>query len=179
MKRLLRIFFIVACLAGVAYSLFHSPCPPAHRIIAQWEEDAADYHAGRISFDELIYRSDRLIECSEKLRERLESQPQDNCNRKTHRPLLLRALSRSSTRVIASACSCNRQNTFSLSTSFPLSLSEPLSLPGSDADKKEGLTMTTTRTRNACVLCPIDDIGVLFFGCACLPLSLGILLTFA
>ena len=69
MKRLLRIFFIVACLAGVAYSLFHSPCPPAAQIISHWEKDAADYEAGRISFDELIYRSDRLIECSERLRE--------------------------------------------------------------------------------------------------------------
>ena len=69
MKRLLRIFFIVACLVGIAYSLFHSPCPPSHRIIAQWEEDAADYEAGKITFEELIYRSDRLIECSERLRE--------------------------------------------------------------------------------------------------------------
>ena len=63
MKRLLRILFIVACLAGVAYNLFHSPCPPAGQLISHWEKDAADYEAGRISFDELIYRSDRLIEC--------------------------------------------------------------------------------------------------------------------
>ena len=76
MKRLLRILFIVACLVGVAYHLFHSPCPLAHRIIAHWEKDAEDYHAGRISFDELIYRSDRLIECSEKCRAYLlELQP--------------------------------------------------------------------------------------------------------
>ena len=69
MKRLLRIFFIVVLLVGIAYSLFYSPCPPAHRIIAHWAQDAADYEAGKITFEELIYRSDRLIECSEKLRE--------------------------------------------------------------------------------------------------------------
>ena len=69
MKRLLRILFIVVLLVGIAYSLFHSPCPPAHRIIAHWEKDAADYEAGKITFEELIYRSDRLIECSERLRE--------------------------------------------------------------------------------------------------------------
>ena len=66
MKRLLRILFIVACLAGVAYHLFHSTCPPAGQLISHWEKNAADYEAGRISFDELIYRSDLLIECSER-----------------------------------------------------------------------------------------------------------------
>ena len=71
MKRLTRILFIGAILALIAYSLFHSPCPPAHRIIAHWEKDAADYEAGKISFEELIYRSDRLIKCSEKLREQV------------------------------------------------------------------------------------------------------------
>lgn len=38
MKRLLRIFFIVACLAGVAYNLFHLTCPPAGQLIAHWEK---------------------------------------------------------------------------------------------------------------------------------------------
>ena len=63
MKRLLRIFFIVACLVGVAYNLFRSTCPPAGQIIEHWKKDNEEYQAGKISFDELIYRSDRLIEC--------------------------------------------------------------------------------------------------------------------
>ena len=75
MKRLIRILIIGAILAFLAYNLFHSPCPPAGQIIAQWEKDNEDYQAGKISFDELIYRSDRLIERSQKTRERLESQP--------------------------------------------------------------------------------------------------------
>ena len=74
MKRLIRILLIGAILALIAYNLFHSTCPPAEQIISQWEKDNEEYQAGKISFDELIYRSDRLIECSEKLRERLESQ---------------------------------------------------------------------------------------------------------
>ena len=74
MKRLLRILFIGAILALLAYNLFRSTCPPAGQIISHWEKNTEEYNAGKISFDELIRRSDRLIECSEKLRERLESQ---------------------------------------------------------------------------------------------------------
>ena len=75
MKRLLRILFIGAILALIAYNLFRSTCPPAEQIISHWEKNTEEYNAGKISFDELIYRSDRLIECSEKLLERLENQP--------------------------------------------------------------------------------------------------------
>ena len=84
MKRLLLAFLICACLASVAYHLFRDPCPPAHRIIAAWDKISADYHAGKISFEESIRQSDWLIDCRETIRERVESQPQDNCNRKTH-----------------------------------------------------------------------------------------------
>ena len=75
MNRFLLAFIIGAILALIAYNLLHSTCPPAGQIISQWEKDNEEYQAGKISFDELIYRSDRLIECSEKLLERLENQP--------------------------------------------------------------------------------------------------------
>ena len=72
MNRFILALLIGAILALIAYNLFHTPCPPAHQIIAQWEKDNEDYKAGKISFDELSYRSDRLIKCSEKIREALE-----------------------------------------------------------------------------------------------------------
>ena len=75
MKRFIRILLIGALLALIAYNLFHSTCPPPGQIISHWEKNTEEYNAGKISFEELIYRSDRLIECSEKLRERLESPP--------------------------------------------------------------------------------------------------------
>ena len=82
MKRLTRILFIGAILALIAYNLFRSTCPPPEQIISHWKKDNEEYQAGKISFDELIYRSDRLIECSEKLREAyLKAR---RCNRKTH-----------------------------------------------------------------------------------------------
>ena len=75
MKRLLRILFIGAILALLAYNLFRSTCPPPGQIISQWEKDHEEYKAGKISFDELIRQSDKLINCIEKIRERLESPP--------------------------------------------------------------------------------------------------------
>ena len=63
MNRFIRIFLIGAILAFFAYNLFRSTCPPAGQIIAHWKKDNEEYQAGKISFDELIYRSDRLIEC--------------------------------------------------------------------------------------------------------------------
>ena len=75
MKRLIRILLISALLALIAYNLFRSTCPPPGQIIAHWKKDNEEYQAGKISLDELIYRSDRLIDCSEKLLERLENQP--------------------------------------------------------------------------------------------------------
>ena len=75
MNRFLLAFIIGAILALIAYNLFRSTCPPPGQIISQWEKNTEDYNAGKISFDELIYRADRLIDCSEKIRERLESPP--------------------------------------------------------------------------------------------------------
>lgn len=66
MKKLIRILFIGAILALLAYNLFRSTCPPAGQIISHWKKNTEEYKAGKISFEELIYRSDRLIECSEK-----------------------------------------------------------------------------------------------------------------
>ena len=54
MKRLIRILIIGAILALLAYSVFRNPCPPARQIHAQGEKNSDDYHAGKISFDELI-----------------------------------------------------------------------------------------------------------------------------
>ena len=73
MKRIIRILLIGAILALIAYNLFYSTCPPPGQIISQWEKDHEEYQAGEISFDELIYRSDKFIDCSQKIRERLES----------------------------------------------------------------------------------------------------------
>ena len=75
MNRFLLAFIIGALLALIAYNLFHSTCPPANQIIEHCEKNTEEYNAGKISFDELIYRSDKFIDCSEKLRERLESPP--------------------------------------------------------------------------------------------------------
>ena len=50
MKRLTRILFIGAILALIAYNLFRSTCPPAGQLIAHWEQNAEDYHAGKITF---------------------------------------------------------------------------------------------------------------------------------
>ena len=66
MNRIIRILLIGALLGLIAYNLFHSTCPPANQIIAQWEKDNEDYQAGKISFDELIHHSDYLINCIEK-----------------------------------------------------------------------------------------------------------------
>ena len=66
MNRFLLAFIIGALLGLIAYNLFHSTCPPANQIIAQWEKDNEEYQAGKISFDELIRQSDKLIDCSEK-----------------------------------------------------------------------------------------------------------------
>lgn len=46
------------------------PCPPAGTVIWEWERNSAAYERGEISFDELIRRSDRLIECSRRRWER-------------------------------------------------------------------------------------------------------------
>ena len=54
MNRFLLALIIGAILALIAYSVFHNPCLPAHQIIAHWEKNSDDYHAGKISFDELI-----------------------------------------------------------------------------------------------------------------------------
>ena len=56
MNRLLRILIIGALLCLIAYNLFHSTCPPAGQIISHWEKNADEYHAGNISFNELILR---------------------------------------------------------------------------------------------------------------------------
>ena len=82
MNRLLRILLIGTLLAFLAYNLFHSTCPPANQIIAQWEKDHEEYKAGKISFDELIYRSDKLIKCSQKRRAAFVASRR--CKRKTH-----------------------------------------------------------------------------------------------
>ena len=73
MNRFILALLISAILALIAYSVFHTPCPPAHQIIVQWEKNSDDYHAGKMSFDELIRQSDKFIECSQK-----------RCKRKTH-----------------------------------------------------------------------------------------------
>ena len=46
------------------------PCPPVDTVVWEWERDAAAYERGEISLDELIRRSDRLIECSRRRRAR-------------------------------------------------------------------------------------------------------------
>ena len=77
-----RILIIGTLLALIACNLFHTPCPPAHQIIVQWEKNSDDYHAGKMSFDELIRRSDKLIECSQKRCAAFEASRR--CKRKTH-----------------------------------------------------------------------------------------------
>ena len=72
MNNLLFGVIIGALLAVIAYSVLTEPCPTAQEIIAAWEQLADDYHAGKISIDECARRADRLIECSEKRRQRYE-----------------------------------------------------------------------------------------------------------
>lgn len=66
MNRFLLAFLIGAILALTAYTFLRNPCPPANQISAQWKKNSADYHAGKISFDELIRQSDKRIDCIEK-----------------------------------------------------------------------------------------------------------------
>ena len=67
MRRIFICIFIVGVLALVVFSRWSYRCPPAGELMGAWERNSEAYRRGEISFEELIERSDRLIECSERL----------------------------------------------------------------------------------------------------------------
>ena len=71
MHRLIVLFVLIALvLIALVLAVLPRPCPPVDTVIWEWERDAAAYERGEISFDELIRRSDFLIECSRRRWER-------------------------------------------------------------------------------------------------------------
>ena len=60
--------FIAGVLVLIVFSRWIYRCPLAGEMMGAWERNSAEYHRGAISFEELIERSDRLIECRERLR---------------------------------------------------------------------------------------------------------------
>ena len=70
MRRFLVCVLIGVVLALVVFSVLRDGCPSPGELMGAWERNSAAYRRGEISFEELIERSDRLLECSERLWER-------------------------------------------------------------------------------------------------------------